>query len=326
MSGAETAVSAEPLPCLCLTGPTGCGKTELALALAARLPLEIISMDSAMVYRDMDIGTAKPPPAVLRSVPHHLIDIRDPREAYSAGEFCRDAERAAAEIRARGKWPLIVGGTLLYLRALRRGLARLPGRDERIRRALDEEARRSGWPALHRRLGRIDPPAAARIAPRDRQRIQRALEVHALTGRTLTELQRAGGAEAGLAVRTIALVPEDRGQLACRLQQRFDRMVEAGFVDEVRRLCARGDLNARMASMRCVGYRQVWAHLHGNYEWPEARERAIVATRQLAKRQLTWLRGERDVNLIQALSPATEQGLVERVEQLLVEPDIRRLC
>lgn len=303
-----------PLPALCLTAPTGCGKTELALVLAERLPLEIVSMDSALVYRGMDIGTAKPSPAVRERVPHHLIDIRDPAEAYSAGDFCRDAERAIDEIRARGKQPLIVGGTMLYLRALREGLAQLPARDERIRRELDAEADERGWPALHGRLAGIDPDAAVRIAPNDRQRIQRALEVHAVTGRTLTELKRHGGGRK-LALSVLALVPEDRVALAERLAARFDAMVEAGFVDEVRRLRARGDLDAHTASIRSVGYRQIWAHLDGKYEWRDARERAIVATRQLAKRQLTWLRGENAYDAVPAFGPDTEQRVCRWVQK-----------
>jgi tRNA dimethylallyltransferase len=301
-------------PALCLTAPTGCGKTELALMLAERLPLEIVSMDSALVYRYMDIGTAKPPRAVREHVPHHLIDIRDPAEAYSAGDFCRDAEQAFDEIRARGKQPLIVGGTMLYLRALRDGLAELPARDERIRRELDAEAEARGWAALHGRLAEIDPDAAARIAPNDRQRIQRALEVHAATGRTLTELKRRGGRRKR-ALAVLALVPQDRPALAGRLAARFDAMVEAGFVDEVRRLRARGDLDARMSSIRSVGYRQIWAHLDGKYEWRDARERAIVATRQLAKRQLTWLRGESEYDVLPAFGSDTEQRVRRWVEQ-----------
>jgi tRNA dimethylallyltransferase len=300
--------------CLCLTAPTGCGKSELALALAERLPLEIVSMDSALVYRGMDIGTAKPAAAARAAVPHHLIDICDPAQSYSAGRFRRDAESAVAAIRSRGHMPLIVGGTLLYWRALRRGLAGLPERDEALRRSLDAEAARQGWPALHRRLAAVDPEAAARIAPGDRQRIQRALEVHALTGRSLTALQRAGARGGGLDVATLALIPEDRARLGERLAARFDRMVADGFVEEVRRLRARGDLDAAMASMRSVGYRQLWAYLAGRYEWSEARERAIAATRQLAKRQLTWLRKERDFDVLPAGSVALEQRLFTWVQ------------
>ena len=285
-------MAAEPaLRCVCLTGPTACGKTELALGLAARLPLEIVSMDSAMVYRGLDIGTAKPSIAVRARVPHHLVDLVEPTESYSAGRFARDAFAAIREIRARGRLPLLVGGTLLYLRALREGLATLPRADATVRAELDAEGRALGWPALHDRLRRLDPAAAARIAPTDRQRIQRALEVHVLTGRPLSELQRSAAAVPALEVATIAVVPEDRVALAQRIERRFDAMVEAGFVREVQNLRVRGDLSPQLPAIRAVGYRQIWAHLDGAYDWPEARRRALVATRQLAKRQLTWLRG-----------------------------------
>ena len=246
-------------------------------------------MDSALVYRGMDIGTAKPEPEVLAAIPHHLIDILDPTEVYSAGRFALDAARCIEDIHARGKQALIVGGTMLYLRALRDGLAPLPKRDPGVRAALDAEAERLGWPALHARLAEIDPDSAQRIAAQDRQRIQRALEVHALTGRPLSALQREP-ARAPLDILTLALVPEDRLALARRIEQRFDAMVKAGFVDEVRRLRARADLTADGPAMRSVGYRQIWAHLDGRFDWNEARRRAIAATRQLAKRQMTWLR------------------------------------
>ena len=280
------------LRCLCLTGPTACGKTDLALELAERLPLEIVSMDSAMVYRGLDIGTAKPSPAVRVAVPHHLVDFLDARDAYSAGRFAVDALRAIREIAARGKLPLLVGGTLLYLRALRDGLATLPRADAAVRASLDAEARELGWSALHERLRSIDPVAAARIAATDRQRIQRALEVHALTGRPLSELQRAPRLEPELEIATVALLPPDRADLAARVERRFDAMVEAGFVAEVHRLRQRGDLDIDLPALRAVGYRQIWQHLEGQFDWPEAHRRAVVATRQLAKRQLTWLRSD----------------------------------
>jgi tRNA dimethylallyltransferase len=278
---------------VCLTGPTACGKTELALELAERLPVEIVSMDSAMVYRGLDIGTAKPSAAVRARVPHHLIDVVEPTEAYSAGRFARDAASAVRGIAARGRLPLLVGGTLLYLRALREGLASLPRADAALREELDAQASELGWPAMHARLQRVDPVAAARIAPADRQRIQRALEVHALTGRPLSELQGSAAADGGLEIATVALVPEDRAALARRIEQRFDGMVDLGLVAEVQNLRARGDLTEDMPALRAVGYRQIWGHLEGAYDWQEARRRAIVATRQLAKRQLTWLRGDR---------------------------------
>jgi tRNA dimethylallyltransferase len=292
-----------PVRCVCLTGPTACGKTDLALALAERVPLEIVSMDSAMVYRGLDIGTAKPSAAVRAAVPHHLIDILDPAEAYSAGRFARDAAVAIRAIAARGRLPLLVGGTLLYLRALRDGLAPLPRADEGVRRELDAQAAATSWAALHARLRAVDPEAAGRIAPSDRQRIQRALEVYMLTGMPLSQLQRSAAAAPALEVSTIALVPERRTDLAERIERRFDAMVAAGLVAEVEGLRARGDLKAEMPSMRAVGYRQMWAYLDKNYNWPEARRRAIVATRQYAKRQLTWLRGESSCEVWPAFAP-----------------------
>jgi tRNA dimethylallyltransferase len=249
-------------------------------------------MDSAMVYRGLDIGTAKPSVAVRAGVPHHLIDILDPSEAYSAGRFARDALAAISGIVARGRLPLLVGGTLLYLRALRDGLASLPRADESVRRQLDADAAATSWEIQHERLRAVDPEAAARIAPADRQRIQRALEVYVLTGQPLSRLQREASVAPSLDVHTIALVPADRADLGARIERRFDAMVAAGLVAEVRQLHARGDLTPEMPSMRAVGYRQVWGYLDKSYDWDEARRRAIVATRQYAKRQLTWLRGD----------------------------------
>jgi tRNA dimethylallyltransferase len=281
-----------PVHCVCLTGPTACGKTDLALAISERLPVEIVSMDSALVYRGLDIGAAKPSPTVRARVPHHLIDILDPAETYSAGRFVRDATAAIRGILARGRLPLLVGGTLLYLKALRDGLAELPLADTHVRARLDAEAAQFGWGALHERLREVDSDAAARIEPSDRQRIQRALEVYELTGTALSELQRRASAAREFQIETIALVPSARAALAERIEQRFDAMVDAGFVEEVRALRARGDLDPTLPSVRAVGYRQIWAHLDGSFDWPEARRRAIVATRQYAKRQLTWLRGD----------------------------------
>ena len=304
---------------ICLTGPTGCGKTELALELAAALPVEIVSMDSAMVYRGLDIGTAKPSPDVQRRFRHHLVDIRDPEVAYSAGEFRTDAAALFTAIRERGKWPLVVGGTLLYLRALRDGLADLPPRDAEIRAALDKEAAEHGWDALHARLAALDPETAARVDPRDRQRIQRALEVYSVAGRPLTGLLRehVRSGEQSPELVTFALLPDDRGALAKRLEQRFDAMIEAGFIDEVRKLRERPQLRADHASMRCVGYRQIWAHLAGECDWAEARRRAVAATRQLAKRQLTWLRSERDFEAMPATAPHLGAALHARVHAAL---------
>jgi tRNA dimethylallyltransferase len=301
----------EALRCICLTGPTATGKTELALALAQLIPLEIVSMDSAMVYRGMDVGTAKPSTAVRAAVAHHLIDVEDPSRPYSAGRFAREAADAIAGIATRGRVPLLVGGTLLYLRALRDGLAALPRADAAVRARLDAEAAAFGWPALHARLAAVDPAAAARIAPADRQRIQRALEVFEVTGTPLSLLQEAAARQRRVAVDSIALVPEDRAVLGARIERRFDAMVDAGFVAEVEALRRRGDLDPSMPALRAVGYRQIWAHLQGEYDWTEARRRAIIATRQLAKRQLTWLRGDARIESW----PAGAPDLLERVRE-----------
>jgi tRNA dimethylallyltransferase len=304
------------LECLAITGPTACGKTDIALALAREFPIEIISMDSAMVYQGMDIGTAKPDRSIREAVPHHLIDILDPEEAYSAGRFADDATRLVAEISARGRLPLIVGGTMLYLKALREGIAPLPGRNPGVRAAIDARAKSSGWPALHAELAAVDPDAAARIEPADRQRIQRALEVHAVTGRPLSELQRSGPAPEVI-VDSVALVPRDREALKTTIERRFDSMVEQGLIDEVRRLRERPGLTAASASMRAVGYRQIWEFLEGRRSLTETRERAVVATRQLAKRQLTWLRGDRLTEPLEADDPGLVEGLAERVRRHL---------
>ena len=313
--------------CVCITGPTASGKTDLALALAERFPLEIVSMDSAMVYRGLDIGTAKPKPDVRAAVPHHLVDIIEPTESYSAGRFAQEATRAIAEIRARGRLPLLVGGTLLYLRALRDGLSVLPRADVAIRAELDRDAAAHGWQELHDRLRRVDPDAAARIAPADRQRIQRALEVHALTGQSISSLQQAGRLARHSGVLVLALVPENRADLAARIEQRFDAMVARGFVAEVERLRARGDLHPDLPSMRAVGYRQLWSHLDGRYGWEEARGKAIVATRQYAKRQLTWLRGDPNCVVWPALAPGLVERCLERLsKENLIAKNVRGLC
>lgn len=273
---------------VCLAGPTGCGKTAAALAIAEVLPVEIISVDSALVYRGMDIGTAKPTAAELAAVPHHLIDILAPTDSYSAAEFVRDAKRLAAEISARGRLPLLVGGTMLYFKALFDGLSALPQADAELRAALDAEAAERGWPAMHAELARLDPPTAARLAPNDSQRIQRALEVIRLTGQPLSALH-AASRDAGVDWPLFSLEPTDRGWLHERLAQRFDAMLAQGLVEEVKALRARGDLSLALPSMRCVGYRQVWEALDAG-DFSPLRERGIAATRQLAKRQMTWLR------------------------------------
>jgi len=304
---------AGPPRCIAITGPTATGKTELALAVAREFPVEIISMDSAMVYRGMDIGTAKPDSATLARVPHHLIDILDPEQSYSAGRFAVDAASAIAEIRARNRIPLLVGGTMLYLKALRDGIATLPERDAAVRAEIDARAEVSGWQALHAELAEIDPESARRIEPADRQRIQRALEVHRLTGKTLSALVAETPAS-GIEVETIALVPGDRAALADRIERRFAVMVEQGLIDEVRRLRQRPGLDANAASMRAVGYRQIWAWLEGQLELGEALERAVTATRQLAKRQLTWLRHDSRAQVFDPDDSALLDMLRARIE------------
>jgi tRNA dimethylallyltransferase len=250
-------------------------------------------MDSAMVYRGLDIGTAKPTPDVRSRIRHHLVDILDPSEAYSAGRFARDARAAIEQIAARGNLALIVGGTLLYLRALRDGLAELPRADAAVRAQIDAEAAAVGWAQLHERLRAVDPDAAARIASSDRQRIQRALEIHAVTGQSATVLRRQRPESSSLAIATVAIAPTARTELSGRIERRFDEMVSRGFVEEVAALRSRGDLTLDLPALRAVGYRQIWLHLEGVLDWPETRRRALVATGQLAKRQLTWLRSDR---------------------------------
>ena len=278
---------------LVLTGPTGSGKSEWALRLAAALPIEIISVDSAQVFRGLDIGTAKPSAQVQRQVPHHLLDIRDPAERYSAGDFVRDARAALQDIHARGRLPVLVGGTMLYLRALLRGMAELPEASPAVRAELEAQAAEQGWPTLHAELARVDARAAAKIHPNDPQRIQRALEVYRLTGRTISELQADTRSLAtGIDWRSFALIPADRAALARVLEARFSQMLEAGLLAEVKVLFQRGDLHAQLPAIRSVGYRQLWAHCAGGLSLELARAQAVVATCQLAKRQLTWLRGE----------------------------------
>ena len=285
-------------PYLCLAGPTAAGKTAAALAIAKMRPVEIISVDSALVYLGMDIGTAKPSPDELAAVPHHLIDIRDPTQPYSAAEFVRDATALIDDIRARGKLPLLVGGTMLYFKALFEGLDDMPGADPDVRTALEAEAIQKGWPAMHAALAVVDPLTAARLSTNDSQRIQRALEVFRLCGQPLSALHAARDAtkrEATHALSTgagvlISLEPQDRSWLHSRIAQRFDAMLQMDFLEEVRRLKDRGDLLPDMPSMRCVGYRQAWQALDGEIPMAELRDRGIFATRQLAKRQITWLR------------------------------------
>lgn len=300
-------------PVICLMGPTAAGKTGFALELAAALPVDIVSVDSALVYRGMDIGTAKPDPATLARYPHRLIDVCEPEEAYSAGRFVRDARAAIDEIHSAGRQPLLVGGTMLYFRALIRGLAELPDADEATRRDIDAQAAESGWPALHRELAEVDPAAAGRIAPNDSQRIQRALEVYRLSGRPLSAWQSGTAPAAGIEFSRIALLPDDRRALHARIADRLDAMLAGGFVDEVRTLMARPQLAESSPSMRAVGYRQLWAHLAGRYDFPTAAERALYATRQLAKRQITWLRAEPELFAVDPLEAGAFNAILCRV-------------
>jgi tRNA dimethylallyltransferase len=279
---------------LVLTGPTGSGKSEWAVNLARSAPVEIVSVDSAQVFRGLDIGTAKPGPELRRELPHHLIDLCNPEESYSAGRFVGDALRCIREVHSRHRVPLLVGGTMLYLRALLTGLAPLPQAAPALRAEIDARAVRLGWPALHAELARLDPVAAGRIRPTDPQRIQRALEVCYTAGAPLSALQAATVSPlVGYSVKYWALAPPDRGALHAHLARRFEGMLAAGFLEEVRTLRMREHLTPRHPSMRAVGYRQLWAHLDGEYDLKEAVLRGISATRQLAKRQLTWMRAER---------------------------------
>jgi tRNA dimethylallyltransferase len=271
-------------------GPTASGKSGVALELAALLPVEIVSVDSAQVYRGMDIGTAKPDAATRARVAHHLVDLIDPDQAYSAARFRTDALGAMTQIRSHGRIPLLVGGTMLYFKALREGLSPLPQADARVRRELDDRAAAEGWPALHADLARVDPATAARLKTTDSQRIQRALEVYRISGTPLSVLQGAREAIDAPDFVAIALIPSDRAALHRRIAERFDAMLAAGLIEEVRALRQRYELTSSMPSMRCVGYRQVWDVLEGTQTQRDLRERGIAATRQLAKRQLTWLR------------------------------------
>ena len=274
-------------------GPTASGKTGLAVELCQRFPLEIISVDSALVYRGMDIGTAKPDAQTLKLAPHRLIDIRDPAEPYSAAEFCEDARREMDAITAGGKVPLLAGGTMLYFRALERGLSELPAADPDVRERLERQAAKIGWDGMHAMLRQLDPQAAERIHPNDPQRIQRALEVIAVSGQSMSELfEQPADYALGYRLHKIIVSPEPRSVLHQRIEKRFDAMLAAGFIDEIKGLFSRSDLNADLPSMRAVGYRQAWAWLEGKYGFEHMREKAIAATRQLAKRQLTWLRRE----------------------------------
>lgn len=303
-------------PIAVLTGPTGTGKSDIALRLAREWPLEIVSVDSAQVYRGLDIGSAKPDAATRARVPHHLLDLVEPSANYSAGQFVRDCVRAIGDIESRGKVPLLTGGTMLYLRSLIGGISDLPASDDGIRQRLDAEAAAQGWPALHARLALVDAAAAARIHPNDAQRIQRALEVFELGGTPISELQRATRSPLEREFRVVALIPADRARLHESLARRFEQMMAAGFLDEVRRLEGRGDLTDAHPAIRAVGYRQLWAHLRGAYPLETAVSRAIAATRQLAKRQMTWLRSMPNIHAIDPYDAQSFVGVRETLQDV----------
>jgi tRNA dimethylallyltransferase len=300
-------------------GPTASGKTGVAVDLYSRLPIEIISVDSALVFRGMDVGTAKPDAETLAKAPHHLIDIIDPTSAYSAASFRADALRLMADITSRGKIPLLVGGTMLYFKALEGGLSGLPEANPEVRARLDARAAFIGWPGMHEKLARIDPETAARLKPNDAQRIQRALEVFELTGESMTALYAKQTSEAlPYDILKIALVPSERKVLHDRIALRFSQMLEAGFLDEVRAIKARySELTPESTSMRCVGYRQALEHLAGAYDAAELCDRGIFATRQLAKRQLTWLRGMDDITTFDCLDPALHQQVYDKISRFI---------
>ena len=298
-----------PRPIAVITGPTGTGKSDFALRLAREFPVELVSVDSAQVFRGLDIGSAKPDAATRAAVPHHLLDLVDPAGSYSAGQFVRDAARAIDDIESRGRIPVLVGGTMLYLRALIGGIAEMPEGSEEIRARIDAEAARDGWPALHARLATVDPAAAARIHPNDAQRIQRALEVHAVTGEPISAHQARTTSPLAREFVVAALIPADRARLHAALDARFNGMLAAGLLGEVRRLRERADLTDAHPAIRAVGYRQLWAHLAGGYPLDTAVARAQAATRQLAKRQMTWLRSMPDIRVFDPYDAQSFVGL-----------------
>jgi tRNA dimethylallyltransferase len=298
---------------ICLMGPTASGKTPLAVELVQKYPLEIISVDSAMVYKGMDIGTAKPDVDTLKLAPHRLIDLCDPSEPYSAGRFRDDALLAIEDIIAKGKTPLLVGGTMLYFRVLTQGLAQMPRADQSLREQLEKEAEVAGWEAMHAKLIDLDPASAVRIHPNDAQRIQRALEVYYLSGKTITAWHEEGtSALSDYDIVNFAIAPDDRAQLHTRIQQRFDEMIKQGFVDEVRALYERGDLTPALPSIRSVGYRQLWQHVAGLESLEEACEKGVIATRQLAKRQITWLRTWPEITWLKSGEPEVSLNKMSR--------------
>ncbi|CNG28962.1 tRNA (adenosine(37)-N6)-dimethylallyltransferase MiaA [Yersinia massiliensis] len=290
-------------PAIFIMGPTASGKTALSIALRQRLPVELVSVDSALIYRGMDIGTAKPSAEELALAPHRLIDIRDPAEAYSAADFRQDALKEMADITAAGRIPLLVGGTMLYFKALLDGLSPLPSADPLVRQRIEQQAAELGWEALHQQLAEIDPVAAARIHPNDPQRLSRALEVFFISGKTLTELTKISGETLPYQVHQFAIAPVSRELLHQRIELRFHQMLEAGFETEARALFDRGDLHTDLPAIRCVGYRQMWSYLSGEIDYNEMVYRGVCATRQLAKRQMTWLRGWSSVQWLDSDKP-----------------------
>lgn len=307
------------LPVVFLMGPTASGKTDLAMKLYDHMPCEIVSVDSAMIYKGMDIGTAKPDQETLARYPHRLIDICDPSEAYSAAEFRMDALKQIEEIRSAGKVPILTGGTMLYFHALRNGLANLPEADAAVRERLLQEAEAEGWAAMHARLAEVDPESAKRLNPNDAQRLQRALEVYEITGRSMTDLwAEQEKQKPDFPIVSLAVMPQERSELHDRIARRFDIMLEQGFVDEVRTLWDRGDLNLQMPSVRCVGYRQVWEYFAGTWDYDTMKFKGVVATRQLAKRQVTWLRSWENLNWIDTHDTNLLQNALKFIEGSII--------
>jgi len=305
-------------PVFCLAGPTASGKSASVLALAQRWPIEIINVDSATIYIGMDIGTAKPTPQEQATTPQHLLDIRDPTESYSAAQFVQDTQGLIEAIRARHRIPVLAGGTMMYFNALRQGLHALPQADPAIRAEIDQMAQQHGWPYVHAQLQRHDPVTAARLAPNDRQRIQRMLEVCLITGQPYSSLIAAEGERAGNdTYHMVSLEPSERLQLHDRIALRFDQMLDLGLVNEVQQLWNRGDLHENLPSIRCVGYRQIWQHLAGEDSLEQAREKAIAATRQLAKRQLTWLRSMPDRQVIDCLQADVASQVIDAAARIM---------
>lgn len=305
-------------PIICIAGPTAAGKSASVLTLAEHLPIEIINVDSATIYRGMDIGTAKPSAAEQSLVPQHLLDIRDPSESYSAADFYHDTLRLIQEIQQRGRIPILAGGTMMYYKTLREGLHDLPSADEALRHAIEQEAAEKGWATMHAQLHQLDPVTAERLSPNDSQRIQRALEVIILTGKPLSVLfAEQKNHDIPYQFITISLEPENRADLHARIAERFQQMMDKGFLEEVRHLYQRGDLHTNLPSIRCVGYRQLWGHLAGEVDLDTAIEQGIAATRQLAKRQITWLRSQPDRIQINCFDQNVPQQVLHQVKSLL---------